>query len=221
MDPPSTFPQLEVFDAASVPTFIQPAKRIHDGADVNHFLRSQAYRDIGIFILQLNRALCPRKPPATGAGGEAINIASESFSLDSKRNDLEAVKKLRALLKKTGAIIDEAPPDPGPRRFGNVSFRRWHEMLESRADELLREHLPSELLGLRDAGAGQEEATAFDELKAYYLGGFGSAQRLDYGTGHELSFVAFLGSLWKLGLFKGDSQDGEVERSISLGVIEP
>jgi serine/threonine-protein phosphatase 2A activator len=61
-----------------------------------------------------------------------------------------------------------------------------------------------------------------DELTPYLMGGFGSAQRLDYGTGHELSFLAFLGCIWKLGGFtKVPSQDGSLERSIVIGVVEP
>ena len=66
--------------------------------------------------------------------------------------------------------------------------------------------------------------SAEDELASYLLGGFGSSQRLDFGTGHELSFLAFLGCLWKLGGFTaGDeiSDDGRLERSIVLGVFEP
>jgi serine/threonine-protein phosphatase 2A activator len=52
------------------------------------------------------------------------------------------------------------------------------------------------------------------------MGSFGSAQRLDYGTGHELSFVAFVACLWKLGFFN-DAKQGDMEREIVLNVIEP
>jgi serine/threonine-protein phosphatase 2A activator len=62
-----------------------------------------------------------------------------------------------------------------------------------------------------------------DELRAYFLGSFGSATRLDYGTGHELSFLAFLGCLWQLGGFKDETshRSGDIERSIVFGVFEP
>ncbi|AEO59053.1 hypothetical protein MYCTH_2306978 [Thermothelomyces thermophilus ATCC 42464] len=122
------------------------------------------------------------------------------------------------MLRAVEAMIDEAPPEQGPRRFGNVSFRRWYGILEGRAEELLRGCLPD---AVREAwGDGVVE-----EVKAYFLGGFGSAQRLDYGTGHELSFLAFLGCLWKLGAFRDEQgrerEDGEAERSLVLGVLEP
>lgn len=61
---------------------------------------------------------------------------------------------------------------------------------------------------------------ALEEVGSYLLGGFGSDQRLDYGTGHELSFLAFLGCLWKLGYFQDGEQDGQIEREIVLHVFE-
>ncbi|EQK97380.1 phosphotyrosyl phosphatase activator [Ophiocordyceps sinensis CO18] len=62
---------------------------------------------------------------------------------------------------------------------------------------------------------------ARQEVASYLLGAFGSPQRLDYGTGHELSFLAFVGCLWKLGFFKDAKQGGDIEREIVLSVIEP
>ncbi|RGP62996.1 serine threonine- phosphatase 2a activator 1, partial [Fusarium longipes] len=51
---------LEVLDLSSPPAFTKPSKRINEGPDVARFLTSLAYRDIGVFVLQLNRALRPR-----------------------------------------------------------------------------------------------------------------------------------------------------------------
>lgn len=214
----SAFPQLGILDPNTPHTFLAPGKRINDGPDVARFLTSKAYRDIGIFVMQLNRALCPRKNPS-GSG------PPKSFPLvGGDRHDPESVRKLQSLLKETAAIIDEAPPDPGPRRFGNISFRKWYAMLEERVDGLLREYVGADVLGFPAAevkGGDGESADAMDELKAYFLGAFGSPQRLDYGTGHELSFLAFLGCLWKLGAFKDGTQGGDIERSLVLGVFEP
>ena len=118
------------------------------------------------------------------------------------------------MLSKIESFIDEAPPDPGPRRFGNVSFRRWYAILEERLVGLLQDGKLGETLRVGDG-------SAIEEVSSYLLGGFGSVQRLDYGTGHELSFVAFLGCLWKLGYFKDGAQGGDIEREIVLQVIEP
>lgn len=81
--------------------------------------------------------------------------------------------------------------------------------------ELLETYLPKQVLS-----AGEWDV--LDEVTPYFMGGFGSAQRLDYGTGHELSFLAFLGCIWKLGGFTREaSDDGALERSIVIGVVEP
>lgn len=215
---PAAFPQLEILDPSTPHTFGAPGKCINEGHDVARFLISEAYRDIGVFVMQLNRALCPRKNPSASGPSKTFPLVG------GDRQDPESVRKLQTLLKKTNAIIEEAPPDPGPRRFGNVSFRKWYELLEERAEALLREFLDGHVLDFPTTSGGDDDGKAvgpLDELKAYFLGGFGSPQRLDYGTGHELSFLAFLGCLWKLGAFQDGTQDGDIERSLILGVFEP
>lgn len=210
--------KLPVLDPSTPHHFIRPAKRILEGTDVAHFLTSQAYRDIGTWVMQLNRAMLPRRTNP--------REPAQMFSTDSPRQDPESVKKLEELLKRAEAIIEDAPLDPGPRRFGNMGFRTFHKLLEERAEGLLREFLPVGMLEKFTNPAtqdGEEVIGAMDEVKAYVLGGFGSSQRLDFGTGHELSFVAFLGCLWKLGVFSEqvEGPPGALERSIVLGVIEP
>ncbi|KAK2811270.1 Serine/threonine-protein phosphatase 2A activator 1 [Arthroderma sp. PD_2] len=90
--------------------------------------------------------------------------------------------------------------------------------MESRAATIMDECLPPEILQQRSEDG--ETVTAKEELMAYLTGSFGSSQRLDYGTGHELSFLAFLACLWKLNGF-ARAGPGEEERGIVVGVIEP
>lgn len=226
MEPPaqkttiSSFPELEILQPSTPHTFHAPSKRINDGPDVSRFLTSKAYRDIGIFLMQLNRALCPRKNPTPGRPSKTFPLVGD------ERQDPESVRKLQNLLRKTAAIIDEAPPNPGPRRYGNVSFRKWYEFLEQRVEGLLREFVAADVLDFPATEGGEthgegDDVGAMDELKAYLLGAFGSPQRLDYGTGHELSFLAFLGCMWKLGAFRDGAGEGGIERCIVLGIFEP
>lgn len=201
---------LAVLDTSEPHTFVEPTKRIHESQDVSAFLTSKAYSDIMTFILQLNRAMFPTK---------LDDGTTQTWPLGSDAVQFSApVRQLQRLLSKLEDIVQEVPPDTGPRRFGNISFRRWHEVLASRASDLLRECLPAELLDRRSS-TGQG-VTAEAELKAYFLGSWGSGQRLDYGTGHELSFLAFLGAIWKLHGFP-QSEFGVEERALVLGVIEP
>ncbi|KAG9187136.1 hypothetical protein G6011_05007 [Alternaria panax] len=213
---PSKAPVLEVLSKDASHNFEIPAKRIHDGDDVTFFLASRAYTDIMTFIFQLNTAMIPRKIKEPQEQGGSTDSVKEWKLNDPDVPHPPVVANLAKLLNTLAAIIDEAPPDPGPRRFGNVSFRKWYEVVHTRVPRLLDQYLPQEVLAFKSSSG----VSAKDELKAYLIGSFGSDQRLDYGTGHELSFLAFLGCLWKLGAFP-HSKDGEQERGIVLGVIEP
>lgn len=211
-------PMLEILDPLQVPAFEVPAKRIYNDADVAEFHLSQAYRDIVTFIHQLNRAMVPRKMAASnGMVGARPRI--ENWPLQSDAVEFsEPVRRLQALLGRLEELIAANPPDTGPRRFGNASFRRWHAAVADSMSSLLIEYVQPELerMGWR----GEALQGAEKELASYFIGGFGSAQRLDYGTGHELSFMAFLGGLWKLNYF-AQSTPGVEERGIVLGVVEP
>ncbi|PLN77253.1 phosphotyrosyl phosphatase activator [Aspergillus taichungensis] len=191
--------------------FIKPTKRIHEHPDVSDFLCSRAYVDLMTFLLQLNRSMLPRKLPDGSVQAWPLNSDAVGFSAP--------VRQLQLLLSKLEGILSEVPPDTGPRRFGNVSFRKWYQIVESRATDLLEECLSGEMLHMRSA-LDPEGPTAEEELKAYFLGSWGSPQRLDYGTGHELSFLAFLGCIWKLNGFP-KSGPGVEEREIVLGVMQP
>lgn len=200
---------LPTLSSTAAHNFIEPVKRINESHDVSTFLTSKAYTDIMTFLLQLNRSMFPDKRPDGTAQAWPLQADAVQFSAP--------VRQLQRLLSKLEDIIQEVPPDTGPRRFGNISFRKWHEVVVERASGLLRECLPAEIL---DTRSSEEGPTAESELKAYFLGSWGSGQRLDYGTGHELSFLAFLGAIWKLNGFP-QSAPGVEERAIVLGVIEP
>ena len=80
-----------------------------------------------------------------------------------------------------------------PSRFGNVAFRTWYEKMKSNIESLVKEALPENLYN------------ALPELIPYILDSFGNPARIDYGTGHELSFIFFLMALFKIGaLSKSD-----------------
>ena len=190
--------------------FVEPSKKINESQDVSSFLCSKAYGDIMTFLLQLNRSMFPTKSLDGSVRTWPLNSGAVEFSA--------AIRQLQGLLSRLEAIIEEAPPDKGPRRFGNISFRKWYQIVESRASELLEECLSPEVLQTKSVNEDGPDVKA--ELKAYFLGSWGHGQRLDYGTGHELSFLAFLGGIWKLNGFPKTSP-GVEERAIVLGVIQP
>lgn len=208
-----TAPTLTILDCKESFSFQEPVKKINDGQDVSIFHASKAYRDVSIFLMQLNRSMFPSKTPNDESHKPAIAVyESNSSSLQFS----SVVLALQHLLRDLGSIIEEVPLDAGPRRFGNISFRKWCVLLEDRASALIKQHLPDAVTSFRH----ESQDDAVTELRAYLIGSFGSAQRLDYGTGHELSFLAFLGGIWKLGGFDTSNAKDE-ERGIVLGVIQP
>ena len=209
----ASFLPLERLDGNLPHNFIVPVKKIDSGHDVSTFLVSKAYRDILHFLFQLNRAMFPIMTKEDGSNQTFI----QSFEIGSPIVQLsDTVIRLRKLLFTLNNIVDEVPLDTGPRRFGNPSFRKWYELVESRATELLNEYLPLQVCSFNHGS----DLDALTELRGYLLGSFGSPQRLDYGTGHELSFLVFIACIWKLGGFP-TTTSGQEERGIVLGVIEP
>lgn len=104
-------------------------------------------------------------------------------------SNVPAVNSFVQLLSSLSALIDQTPPLAGPRRYGNLACRDWHSKVDSSLSKLLEDLLP------------QNDQRCIVELK-YYLGNsFGSSTRLDYGTGHELSFLAVIGALDMLGFW--------------------
>lgn len=199
---------LAIIDTSQPIPFTKPVKQINDGQDVSKFLTSRAYTDLMTFLLQLNRSLVPSL--VSSSAGQTIVKTWESDSPNIALPD--SVVRLRTLIGELQALVSEAPPDPGPRRFGNVSFRKWYQLVEEGAPDRLEQYLPRLSPKFR--------TEAMPELITYLLGSFGSPQRLDYGSGHELNFLAFLGCVWKLGGFT-TSYPVNQERAIVIGVIQP
>lgn len=212
--PSVDMPVLQVLPCAEEHTFEVPKKKIYEGKDVAHFFTSKAYSDIMTFLLQLNRAMFPSKIRPREDSPQ-VTHAWQRFDVPEKG----PISGVQALLKDLERIIDEVPLDTGPRRFGNVSFRKWHQKVEEQAADLLKKWLQLPL----EASTG---VSSLDELIPYLLGSFGSAQRLDYGSGHELNFLAFLGCIWKLNGFadgelgKGDLSQHDQARAIVLGPMQ-
>nr|ACO14645.1 Serine/threonine-protein phosphatase 2A regulatory subunit B [Caligus clemensi] len=102
----------------------------------------------------------------------------------------KATSLLMDILSTLNEWIDEIPLEDQGQRFGNKSFRVWCARLKDRALDLLDPLIPIE--------------TARNEALVYFVHSFGDATRIDYGTGHEMSFIQFLCSLFRIGVF-GDS----------------
>ncbi|KAL9128744.1 MAG: hypothetical protein Q9175_007465, partial [Cornicularia normoerica] len=167
-------PSLGLLSKTRPHTFIRPLKKINEGHDVSAFLLSKAYGDIMTFLLQLNRAIFPSHIQGVSTSGPK---RVQTWDLGCQAVEFsETVQSLKTLLEELDHIVDEVPPDPGPRRFGNASFKKWYQTVEERTSDLLTSYLPQSTLQYPH----ESEVTAEAELTFYFLGSFGSSQRLDY-----------------------------------------
>jgi len=108
------------------------------------------------------------------------------------------LKPLFDYLETLDKWIDEIPPIHQPMRFGNKSFRTW-------LDRVIQVSI-QRIKCLKNVDAMLEAIVpikeAIPELKVYLTESFGSYERIDCGTGHELNFVVFLLCLVKLQIYK-------------------
>uniref|UniRef100_A0A0D6QUK5 Serine/threonine-protein phosphatase 2A activator n=1 Tax=Araucaria cunninghamii TaxID=56994 RepID=A0A0D6QUK5_ARACU len=101
-----------------------------------------------------------------------------------------AVKAVLGILDEMETWVAAIPPVQQPARYGNPAFRIWQERLQQEGPELMLRVLPLEI----------QEARL--EIFPYFADSFGNASRIDYGTGHETNFAAWLFCLARLGVVK-------------------
>lgn len=85
----------------------------------------------------------------------------------------ENCRVLSSLLEKVSVAVEEIKPvaeEGGRQRYGNKSFR----ILINQINEISMKDLPN------------------DFLQKLFSASFGDSTRIDYGTGHELSFIIFV-----------------------------
>lgn len=110
------------------------------------------------------------------------------------------IKILCGVLEEMSSWIEQLPPKQQPARYGNPAFREWQTRLEERGPGLMLRILPENL----------KEGVV--EIFPYFADSFGNATRIDYGTGHEANFAAWLLCLARLGLLNEDDYQALVAR---------
>jgi len=75
------------------------------------------------------------------------------------------------------------------------AFRQWFEKVKEHSEELIRDVLPEDKRG------------AAMELAPYLVASLGNETRIDYGTGHETTFVVLLTCLERLECFSSEAGD--------------
>lgn len=202
--------------------WLSPSKRIYDASDIPNFKRSTAYYKIrhtlSVLIEKvkgcdippgvLDKSIVTRKtknipppnsnnnrslelpPPQVEGAADRCNIRHSTNQTSIGESNESNFEGLLRIFETLNVYIDETPPFEGPRRFGNLACRDWHQTMNSRMKDLLKDNIK-----IHNSSFNLEFDGFIKELKYYIENSFGSAIRLDYGTGHELSFLAFIGGL--------------------------
>ncbi|CAI4224967.1 unnamed protein product [Auanema sp. JU1783] len=164
-------------------SFVVPTKKIHKQFDLNPWFYSEGYQELMSFLKAIN---------------DAVIKVKTTDDIKCSTNVISIIELLETIEK----WISEYPPeDMGSQRYGNKAFRKWHERLEQDAVKLVSE------LVLKN---GNQEASI--ELAPYLCDAFGNATRIDYGTGHEISFIIFCICLHKLNVLTDEDRQATALR---------
>lgn len=139
-------------------------KTIVSNEDLNKWINSPSYINIVNFI--------------QGLQDSVVGLAN-----DADIQELENCKNLQRLLDHVDATIDHNPiiKDAALSRFGKPEFRGFYDEIKSGSSLWLSEVVPKETTDEH-----------LQELSEYFTESWGNQTRIDYGSGHELNFIAFL-----------------------------
>mmetsp|Transcript_29044 Transcript_29044/g.55741 ORF Transcript_29044/g.55741 Transcript_29044/m.55741 type:complete len:312 (+) Transcript_29044:551-1486(+) len=154
-----------------------PRKKINSQANLQLFLESDACKKLVGFIQALNEA-------SKGQPNDAVVREAVSAKVAATLEVLDTIE----------SWVAEFPPVAQAMRYGNPAFKLFATRLEEQAVELSARLLPDDL---KDAAA---------ELGPYLADSFGNKVRIDYGTGHETTFVVWMYCLAALGVFAEDDR---------------
>ncbi|ORY74088.1 hypothetical protein BCR35DRAFT_144601 [Leucosporidium creatinivorum] len=129
-----------------------------------------------------------------------LSVAVDGKTVQDPCHEGQATKTLVDFLQKAESWVDDIPLQTSPQRFGNKAFREWIALLEKSERDLQHSLLTP------------TQHPIIPELSHHFVTSFGSPARLDYGTGHELSFLAYLLILRLTGTFTEQDEQAMVTR---------
>ncbi|TGZ85483.1 serine/threonine-protein phosphatase 2A activator 2 [Ascodesmis nigricans] len=175
-------------------TFTIPTRQLVTSHHLTLFQSSAAHSLLVSFITDLNNSV--------------INLPNSANVPEPP-----IIDQLLALIQRVEKLVGEHPPEEqGGSRFGNHAFRGWYDDVWRGAEGWHRE-----LLGLGDGAEGKEEwrkvpKEGVEEVTRYFKEAWGNRTRIDYGSGHELNFIAWLLCLHQLGLIPQEAYSALVLR---------
>ncbi|ELP93343.1 serine/threonine protein phosphatase 2A regulatory subunit B', putative [Entamoeba invadens IP1] len=122
-----------------------------------------------------------------------LNDSIKKMEFDSPKIKITPhITEMVNQLGRLSVFIDEIPPvNLEKSRYGNISFRTWHQRIEKYSLETLHKALLPE-----------EFHSLIPEFHGYLMDAFGSPVRIDYGSGHELHFFCWIVLFVTIGVIK-------------------
>ncbi|KAI8612915.1 hypothetical protein BC830DRAFT_523805 [Chytriomyces sp. MP71] len=118
-----------------------------------------------------------------------LNEAAKNTKLSDSVHLSQASSNLLDVLATLEQFAKDIKPIHNDKsRFGNVAFQDWYDKMEQTVPDMVLKLAPQD-------PAGSYEASI------YLINSWGNRKRIDYGTGHEAHFIAFLYCLEQMGVF--------------------
>ncbi|KAK3828399.1 MAG: hypothetical protein J3Q66DRAFT_276073 [Benniella sp.] len=120
---------------------------------------------------------------------EALNESVVGVVTTADCYQSEVVNGMLETLDLVNDVAEQYPPESGHEsRFGNPAFRKFYDQVGLSAPEWMEKFV--------------EPKEAVPEVTKYFVESWGNRKRIDYGTGHEASFLAWLYCFHRLRLIK-------------------
>ncbi|XP_001359042.3 serine/threonine-protein phosphatase 2A activator [Drosophila pseudoobscura] len=158
-----------------------PEARIVKHQDVHLWEISQAYHELIAYINTVSTTI------------QGLRL-SDSIPVSPAITRLAGIfDQLEAMIHNNPPImVDNAASFASSIEQGNKAYRRWSRSMLRGIYPMVEKAVPA------------SKCQYVNELGQYLSGSFGNATRIDYGTGHELSFLFFLCSLFRAQILQED-----------------
>lgn len=134
--------------------------------------------------------------------GEEISTFEDDRDLIHSEWD-PSIKLVLNILEELKKMNDETPLSKASHRFGNPAFKAWYAKMKNSMNGLLKRYFD-----IHEGDESDSVEDKYEELGYYFSNSFGSNIRIDYGTGHELSYIAFIGALIQADLIDLETVSG-------------
>jgi serine/threonine-protein phosphatase 2A activator len=125
--------------------------------------------------------------PAYNMIWQVLNLVNESVKSLPRNSPHEVrpiITNIIGALTRVRQIMEDTPAISEPMRFGNRAFRTFLTRVYTERASIL------------------ESVSDHPDVAEYFVQSFGSWTRIDFGTGHEFNFLAFITALAVLELIK-------------------